>query len=420
MPVLHFLFVVIIFVVSPAVAEETRTPEGGWTLIALSERALERSIAVRAAEAELEAARLLAPASSTWDRPEVSVGGGVVTERDGAESGAGPVAEMSVTQVLARPSTRRARAAAAESQVAAARVEVDRSRAEIRVEVARRMIRLTAAQIMRRALAAHHGRLATALESLAGRGSAVPAVALEVSTLAASVRLAAARAERARGDVDDAWLELEELVHLHAAAPPALAFSLPDALPEPDAEALAGFARAGAFPVRVLAATAVSASVQADLDRRAARPAISISPFVSRSSALGTEMTAGLGIGFPLPGGRAARARTESSAHFARAAALRLDLERHLAGHHVEHLAARYASARRRCALFALAALPTLAAEGEEGQLQFLAGRIPLAVFIAAQDMYAEVVEETVNAQYDAAAAWVDLAYAAGREVVLP
>lgn len=404
----------------PACADEVAAPAGGWTLAALTARAVERSIAVAAAEAELEAARLRLPAASARERPEISVDGGLVVERDGAGMGAGPLAEARITRVLERPSTRRARARVAEAEVVAAAVELDRVHADVRADVARRMIRLAAAQLLRDAREAHHARLASTAGSLAGRGSAVPAVAAEVGTLDVAARLAAARAERARGEVADAWLELEELVHLHADAPPEIAFRLPGDLPEPDADGLVESARTAAFPVRALAAAAASASTQAELERRSAAPSVALSPFVSRSSALGSETTAGLGLSLPWPGGRAAPARAAAAGHSARAAALRLDLGRHLSGHHVEHVVARLASARRRCALFPLRGLAAADSGAEQVRIRFLSGRIPLPALLASLDVTLEATEETVSAHREAAEAWVDLAFASGREVTLP
>ena len=332
---------------APAVTfAEEALPSGRLTMERVVALALERSLAIRAAEARgslargrLRGAEVLSPFN-----PELSGGGGV---RFGAE-GVTAEAEGGLAQAFELGGPRRRRIEVAEAQVEAASERVEAARLRVAAEARAAYVEAIAArQILR--LAQEAEGLARRLHSAAEeRGDAEAATDLEVNV--AVIEWSAARRElaEARRRLAEADLELARVLSL----PPRATIVLPEDLPPCPAvatplEELVGRAVTVRRELAALADEVGAAEAGVALARAEGWPDLVVSATYSLEE--GRDHIVGVGLSIPLPlfdrnQGEVARARAALELARVEREAAGLAVEREVAGAHAAYVAAAEAA----------------------------------------------------------------------------
>lgn len=380
------------------------TPPAPKSIEHLVSQTLATNPEIRFYEAEVAKAKADRSIAGRQENPtiDLQVGKNRVYGPDGSSDGL--AFSASLAQPIEWPGRLGLRKAIANRDIMLAELGLERFRFHLASRVRVLAYTLVAQQDVATAASEVATRYASLREVMVQREPAGIAPQLEITTIEAAALVAESRAAEAAVAVQNALLELNQLMGRRADAALVVKYAAFDMKPVPSLDSLMLAAMQNHYDLRIRQAELEQQGFKVELAKNERYPAITVGPFIQQQNApaLENQSVFGVGVSFPLPfwkNGKAAVTAAEARQMQAQASlsTMQRDVERQVTASML-----LYKTQHARLVLWKPGTVSKFSAAAELADQHYRLGAVTMATFVDLQDKYLAAIEAINKTKVDA------------------
>ncbi len=385
-------------------AAEPANPPPPVPVQTLAEAVLATNPEFKFYQEELAAVKAGVRIAGSANDPELSVAAGRKRARDaaGTVTGEGTVWAISLSQTFEWPGRLALRKAIANREVALAELGLARFQAALSARVRTLAYGLLAAQEQAAAAAEVAERFRALKETFLARDPAGLTPLLDTRVIEAQELALQRRATEAALAAQAALVELNQLRGLAVEVPLQVAKARILFHAAPSLEALLAAARDNHFEFQSKKIELEQQGFVVQLARNERRPALTVSPFVSREAADGRETTVGLGLSVPLPLAARNRAGVDAAEARRRQAEAAVLVAQREMEREVIVAAQTFSAKLDETARWAPEAAEKFREAAELADRHYRLNAVPLATYVGLQTAYLDAVDALLDTKREA------------------
>ncbi|MFZ2281081.1 MAG: TolC family protein [Prosthecobacter sp.] len=394
--------------ISSVLSEEPPVPKSVEHLVSIT---LTANPEIRFYEAEIAKAQATRSTAGRQANPTIELQYGKNKLIAPEASSDGLAFSASLAQPIEWPGRLGLRKAIANRDIRLAELGLERFRFHLASRVRVLAYTLMAQQDVATAASEVATRYASLREVMVQREPAGIAPQLEITTIEAAALVAESRAAEAAVAVQNALLELNQLMGRRADAALVVKHAAFNMKPVPSLDSLMLAAMQNHYDLRVRRAELEQQGFKVELAKNERYPAITVGPFFQQQNApaLENQSVIGIGVSFPLPiwkNGKAEVTAAEARQMQAQASlsTLQRDVERQVTASML-----LYKTQHARLALWKPGTVSKFSAAAELADQHYRLGAVPMATFVELQDKYLAAIEAINKTQVNALDAGLNL-----------
>lgn len=397
------IFPVLFFTTLPTFsgAETKSTPISISDLVA---QTLAANPEIQFYEAEIAASKASRSSAGKLSNPELSleVGQNRLSSADGNSNGLAFSAALA--QPIEWPGRLGLRKAIANRDIVLAELGLERFRFHLACRVRVLAYTLAAQREVSDAANEVAVRFAALREVMVQREPAGIAPQLEIVTIEAAALVAESRAAKSAVTVQNALLELNQLMGRRADTSLVVKHSAFDLKTSPSLNSLLGGAMRNHYELRLRRAELEQQGFKVELAKNERYPTFTVGPFVEVQNTKRQEdqTVAGVGLSFPLPFWRTGKAEVSSAQARQVQAQATLSVTQREVERQVTESALLFKTQQSRAALWKGDVIAKFSEAAALADRHYRLGAVPMGTFVELQDKYLEAVESICEAQSQA------------------